>query len=194
MTFGYYETQASEYATRTRDLLCFPGLEWELLRFTSALRPGAVILDAGSGSGRDSRFFLSRGFRVIMLDRSEPLLREAQGFVGESEALCLVADLRELPLCDHAVDGVWASGSLLHLARAEIQPAILEVRRVLSPHGHFGLSMKLGEGEEIRPDGRRFTYVSEAELRAFATSAGFSVIDSIGPHRKTWMTLILALE
>lgn len=195
MTFEFYETRAREYAAWTRELVEFPGLEHELLSFTSALRPGAVILDAGSGSGRDSRFFLARGFRVIMLDRSHPLLLEARSFVGSGGLSCsVVADLRELPLRDQAVDGVWASGSLLHLAREELRPAMLEVQRVLSSRGCFGLSMKLGEGEETRPDGRRFTYVSEAELRAYASSVGFRLIHRIGPCRKMWVTLILRVK
>lgn len=190
----FYEANASEYASRTRDLGKFPGLERELLQFASSVPPGGLILDVGSGSGRDSHFFADRGFKVLMLDRSEPLLLEAQRFVGAGDTGCLVADLRRLPLRDHAVNGVWASGSLLHLAREEIQPAMLGVRRILTPRGCFGISMKVGTGDEMRPDGRRFTYVSEAEMLRYATSAGFSLIDCIGPYRKMWITFFFAAE
>lgn len=36
--------------------------------FLDLLSPGAVILDVGCGSGRDSLAFLHKGFRVVALE------------------------------------------------------------------------------------------------------------------------------
>jgi SAM-dependent methyltransferase len=65
-TRNYYETHADEYfhATYAVDLQPL----WEKL--SKRLEKGDYILDLGSGSGRDLRYFAERGFRVIGIDYS----------------------------------------------------------------------------------------------------------------------------
>ena len=50
------------------------------LKFTSKLKEGDFILDFGCGSGRDTKYFLSKGFVVDATDGSEELCRKASEF------------------------------------------------------------------------------------------------------------------
>ena len=46
-----------------------PPSEW-VVRFSTLVPPGGPVLDLACGSGRHTRFFLSRGDRVIAVDRN----------------------------------------------------------------------------------------------------------------------------
>ena len=60
-TLSYYDENASAFCegTRNADMSEMRG------RFLRYLKPGALILDAGCGSGRDSKFFMESGYRVV---------------------------------------------------------------------------------------------------------------------------------
>ncbi|HEY86073.1 MAG TPA: methyltransferase domain-containing protein, partial [Chloroflexi bacterium] len=72
-TIQSYNKQASAYAERWFDF----SLNEELDKFTAYLKPGGLILDVGSGAGRDMRDLRRRGYSVIGLDRSAGMLKEA---------------------------------------------------------------------------------------------------------------------
>ena len=64
-TLDYYDQNAEGFAAGTLDVK-FTAIQD---RFLGYLAPGALILDFGCGSGRDSRYFLSKGFNVEACDR-----------------------------------------------------------------------------------------------------------------------------
>jgi SAM-dependent methyltransferase len=68
-TKNYFETHADEYFHATYGVDLQP--LWEKL--SKRLEKGDYILDLGSGSGRDLRYFADRGFRVIGIDYSASL-------------------------------------------------------------------------------------------------------------------------
>jgi SAM-dependent methyltransferase len=74
-----------------------------------------------------------------------------------------------------AFDGVWASFSLLHAPRDAIPGLIARIARALRPGGTAYLGMKLGRGEARDALGRRYSYVSEEELRGWLEAAGLKV-------------------
>jgi len=51
-------------------------------RFLKELPEGAYILDLGCGSGRDTKVFLEKGYRVDAIDGSEELCKKASTFTG----------------------------------------------------------------------------------------------------------------
>lgn len=63
-TLSYYDENAAAFCegTRNADMSEMRG------RFLRYLKPGALILDAGCGSGRDSKFFMESGYRVVAID------------------------------------------------------------------------------------------------------------------------------
>ena len=108
------------------------------------------------------------------------------------------ADLRHLPFRAGCMAGVWASGSLLHLERADLAPALAGIRDVLCRSGVIFLTLKKGDGEswETAKYGadvpRWFTYWSEPELDRILETAGFDIVEAATQPgaQDTWIARI----
>ncbi|MCM0082962.1 DUF3427 domain-containing protein [Geomonas sp. Red32] len=129
-------------------------------RFLAFVPKGGLILDAGCGSGRDSREFKHRGYRVAAFDASLELSALAGSHIGQEVSVRTFADVDEVGV----YDGVWACASLLHLPLPELPDAISRLWRALKPGGIFYISFKEGTGERNK-DGRLFTDLNEIDLR-----------------------------
>ncbi len=51
-------------------------------KFLKYLKNGDIILDAGSDSVRDTKFFLENGFKVIAIDSSKEMVDLSSNFTG----------------------------------------------------------------------------------------------------------------
>jgi SAM-dependent methyltransferase len=136
-------------------------------RFVSALMPGARVLDAGCGSGRDALAFKQRDFDVTAFDGSAEMVRMASAHTG-LEVLHLTFDD---VAWHHAFDGIWANASLLHVPRAQLVGVMRKLRGALVLGGVWELSFKPGSGEGIA-FGRWFTNLSEADAPALIAQVG----------------------
>lgn len=159
-------------------------------RFCSKLSDRALVLDLGCGPGRDCAALLARGCRVVGIDLSAGMLREA---ARRAPGDYVQGDMRRLPFAGR-FDGLWANASLLHLPRAEAPAALSEMRRALRPDGVLYLSVKLGDGEEWEQrEGRRFfTYFSRPETLLLVEQAGFLIrVDWVEAAKKhDWLNLL----
>lgn len=90
---------------------------------------GALLLDAGAGTGAVSRAATARGARVVALDVSESMLRQAR----LSRPPGVVGSVDRLPLRSGVVDVAAAAFCLNHLP--DPVPALRELRRVVRPGG-----------------------------------------------------------
>lgn len=154
-TLNYYNDNAERFFADT------VGVDMSGLhaRFLSFLPKGGLILDAGCGSGRDSKAFLKRGYRVSAFDASPALAKLAAQLTGQHVAT------RTFDKVDEAAcyDGIWACASLLHLREQEIPGALQRLWSALKADGTFYLSFKVGEGERTH-NGRHFTDSTESRL------------------------------
>jgi SAM-dependent methyltransferase len=116
-----------------------------------------TVVDAGCGEGRDTRFLLGQGLRIIAIDvssRNLGLLLEAvaQARTPWPTLACLQADLvHGIPVRSataHAVLDVWVLGSVIlrHDGRDGAKRYLSEVHRVLKPGG-----ILVCEFETLRP-------------------------------------------
>jgi len=173
-TIQTYNKIAAGYAQRWFDF----SLDEDLDRFTGYLKPGGLVLDLGTGPGRDMRALQKRGYRAIGLDRSEGMLKEA---ANRGLGSLVLADMRRLPFAGHSFDGVWASASLLHLPKSELPVALAEANRVLD-HGHIFVAVKDGQAETWRDDGaqgrRFFAFYHPAEIELAFERADFHVLSA----------------
>ena len=123
---------------------------------------GAAILDAGCGSGRDSRTFRQRGYRVTSIDASQTMVESAR-----QHAAGPVHQMRFQDLDFEAeFDGIWACASLLHLPRAELPPVLQRLHQATRPGGIVYVSFKHGAGERLS-QGRHFSDFTPTQLQNF---------------------------
>lgn len=109
----YYNQHAKEFFDSTRDVK-FKDMQERFLKY---LQPGDRILDFGCGSGRDTRYFMDRGFETDAIDGSEELVRITSEYTGIEVRQMYFQNLDE----KEAYDGIWACSSILHLSYGELE-------------------------------------------------------------------------
>ena len=151
-TLQYYNTHAESFVRETI-YVPFSQLQEE---FLSKIKSGGRILDLGCGSGRDSKYFLSQGYRVVAVDGSERLCELASQYIGQQVICSTFQDYEPEGL----FDGIWACSSLLHLEANDIVKVIRKLSDSLIESGYIYLSFKYGTfcGER---NGRFFTDMNE---------------------------------
>lgn len=180
-TIDFYNKNAQAYFESTVEL----DMSRLYAPFLERLRPGAKVLDAGCGSGRDSLFFKSQGFKVTAFDASEEMVRLASQLLGQP---VLHMTFEDLNLPDE-YDGIWACASLLHVERTQLPAVIAELAKYLKPGGVFYMSFKYGN-EENWKDGRYFNCLDEDHLLTILqylpelTVEGMFITTDVRPDRK----------
>ena len=157
-TLLYYEQNANSFADNTVNA----DMEEIQSRFLKELPEGASILDFGCGSGRDTKVFLGKGYRVDAIDGSEELCKKASTFTGIPVKCMLFQELAAANI----YDGVWACASILHLPKKELSDVLCKIATVLKQNGILYTSFKHGSFEGMR-NGRYFTDFTEDSLREF---------------------------
>ncbi len=112
-------------------------------KFLSLLLPGASILDAGCGVGRDAKYFNEQGYAVTAFDASEAMVRLATKELGYP---ALLLTFKEMTF-EQEFDAVWACRSLLHVPYEEMRTAMENIHQALMPGGIFYASYKYGSGK-----------------------------------------------
>lgn len=146
--------------------------EWRN-RFLKHIPAGGRILDAGCGSGRDSKAFIKEGFSVVAFDASREMCKKAEELLGQE-----VWQIRfdEMSF-DEEFDGVWACASLLHASEKELPEVLSKIHKALKDNGAFYASFKYGEGETQRGE-RAFIDFTDESIKPFLEEKGFEIIDS----------------
>lgn len=118
------------------------------------------MLDAGCGSGRDSKVFLGKGYKVTAFDAGETMANLAAEYAGIPVLRLRFDQLR----FEERFDGVWACASLLHVPRHEMDGALFNLYRSLKPGGIFYASFRYGYGETVG-ENLLFTNYTEETFR-----------------------------
>jgi superfamily II DNA or RNA helicase/SAM-dependent methyltransferase/SOS-response transcriptional repressor LexA len=157
-SIDYYNTNAADFFNDTF------AVDMSSLhdRFHRLVPKGGHILDAGCGSGRDTKAFVELGYQVTAFDAAHELAALATKHTGIDVQVRTFDDINETA----RYDGIWACASLLHLSREQIPAALGRCWHALKPRGVFYLSFKHGAHERVQ-GGRHFTDASEAQLRAW---------------------------
>jgi len=175
-SIAYYDANAEKYCAKTI------GIDMSAARhaFAKRLKPGAKILDVGSGSGRDAVAFLDAGFDVSLLDPSAGLAACAEAHLRENLYFDrFVRVLRAEELLDvDTFDAVWSCASFVHMTLKEAERSMLALMRALKPDGYFFLSVQEGDSVDHLYDGRRMVRYGEDTLRRlFRPYAGIVAVD-----------------
>lgn len=155
-TIEYYNTHADRYSEITRNA----DMSDIYKRFEKNLKPGCRILDLGCGSGRDSKYFLDKGYKVVSLDASEAMCRKTQELTGKAAVHMRIEDMNY----ENEFDAVWACASLLHVAKSDMHKILEKAMKALKVGGVLYASWKYGKSERTRDDGRTFANYTEARV------------------------------
>lgn len=169
MTNSYYQRNARTFFDGTVNV----DMSSLYDSFTRHLSPGASVLDAGCGSGRDTKAFNEMGFQVDAFDASSEMVALAQRHSGlpVQHMAFEEVDARQ------RYDGIWCCASLLHVPAAGLPAVMQKLADALKPGGVWYVSFKYGNGEREK-DGRRFTDIDEAGLTALVDGlADISVVE-----------------
>ena len=185
-TLSWYRDNAIQYAEETRNSLVLDAL-WE---FLSRMKEGGTILDYGSGSGRDSAYFINKGFSVDSLDGSAEMKAQAERLFGIKVKLASFLSLEE----KDKYDGIWAQASILHLEEHDLRVALTLIERALKRDGVFYSSFRKGE-EDGYENGRWFTNMTERRFLSFLPASLY--VEKIWESQdvrpgvsRTWLSII----
>lgn len=189
-TLAYYDQNAAAFAAGT-EKVNFAEMQDQ---FLALLPPGAKILDFGCGSGRDTRYFLDRGYCVDATDGSEEMCRYAEKYTGIPVRKMLFSELNAVDV----YDGIWACSSILHVRLPELPDVFGKMVRALRKHGIIYTSFKYGTYAGMR-NGRYFTDFKEESFEKFLSDIPnlrirqMWVTSDVRPGRadEKWLNLIL---
>lgn len=189
MTINYYQHHAQAFFSDTI------GVDMSSLYapFVAHLAPGARVLDAGCGSGRDARAFVEMGYAVEAFDASSEMVRLATEHSGLPVKQMTFNEVQ----ASHHYDGIWCCASLLHVPAQDLPQAMSNLAQALKPGGIWYVSFKYGDSEREK-GGRHFSDLTEAGLNALvAQLAGIRVQsmwttqDKRPDRDETWLNALL---
>ena len=137
--------------------------------FLKKLKAGALILDLGCGSGRDSQYFRKQGYLVESWEPNESLAGLAEKYLGSIVNRASSYELSSIS----KYDAIWASASLLHMELECFCNTLFSIRDALKSGGVFYASFKWGS-QDIQKDGRFFLMMNEERL-----STCFNEVDGL---------------
>ncbi len=189
-TINYYNLNAKKFIENTQNA----DMHLTQDKFLQLLPESASILDFGCGSGRDTKYFLEKGYQVVATDGSAELCRLASSFTGIKVKEMLFQELDEIGV----YDGIWACSSILHLPKQEVLPVIRKMCIALKDNGVIYTSFKYSNFEGER-NGRYFTDFTEDTFREFIKVIPELMIEDqwitldVRPGRgeEKWLNLIL---
>jgi len=156
-THDYYEHKAEQYFLNTINL----DMKFLHKRFLEHVPRGGRILDAGSGSGRDTLAFIQQGFHVEAFDASVKLASMSSNITKNKTKVMTFLDVCEV----ERYDGIWACASLLHIPSGELANIFNLLKRALKKGGAIYVSFQYGTSERTASDGRYFSDMDEQKLK-----------------------------
>lgn len=179
-TIKWYDENAEKYSNGAQMYDCTEEIE----EFAELLPINAKILDAGCGSGRDTKVFADYGYECVGIDLSEGLIQQAKKRNVENNLVH--GNMLSLPFKDKSFDGIWSHASLLHL------PDIVSVKNVLKEYNRISkkdailyISVKAQMGEKktdvvsdsLSGHNRFFQYFTQQEMIELLKKSGYDLLD-----------------
>ena len=166
-----YDTVAEDYATYLPDTRAEATLDLAMVdAFAEAVTSGddALVLDAGCGAGRMSRYLAERGCLVQGVDLSPSMVAMARR--DHPDLVFTVGSLTDLPYADDRFAGVMLWYSIIHTPPAGQARIFAEAARVLRPGGHVLVGFQSGEGtRDVSGAYRQFGH--EVQLERYCYTA-----------------------
>lgn len=159
--------------------------------FISYLDRDAYILDLGCGHGRDSKYFINKGYRVKAIDGSIEMCKLASKNTGINVEQINFLDMDYNDL----FDGVFASASLLHLNNKDLIIVLKKISKALKTGGILMASFKYGDNERLKEE-RYFNDMTEVKFSKLLESVSELVLERVltndgFKNHKSFITFVL---
>ena len=118
--------------------------------FLSYIKSNSKILDLGCGTGRDSKYFISKGYDVTSIDGSSEMCKIATNLLKKEVEQINFLDIDY----KNVFDGVFACASLLHLSNEDLLIVLKKISNALKENGILYTCFKYGDNTRI--DSGRF--------------------------------------
>jgi len=174
-TQSFYEENARSYFDSTVGI-DVSGLRERFLKYVPA---EGLILDAGSGSGRDTQAFRALGYEVEAFDSSPALAELSTRLTGVQTQVRAFENFNE----PARFDGIWACASLLHVSERDLPDVLARLGRALKSQGALYVSFKEGVAEFTDSEGRRFTNLTLQRLELLLGSVTNILIRELWSYR-----------
>ncbi|OJU87543.1 hypothetical protein BGO17_00920 [Candidatus Saccharibacteria bacterium 49-20] len=190
-TLATYNTKVQTYIDTSPSEVFGPLQVWIDVNL-DALSKDARILEIGSGTGKDAKYIVSKGYSMELTDAS-------QGFIDHLRSEGLEARLLNAIEDDLGknYDMIFADAVFLHFTEPELRLVLRKVHTALNSTGRLAFTLKAGEGEESttrKMDGPRyFHFWLEDEITQILKETGFSKVtitsdeDFRGEGRPDWL-------
>lgn len=189
-TINYYDTNAKEFVEGTLNV----NFKATQDKFINKLPAKGYILDFGCGSGRDTKYFLTKDFNVDAIDGSIELCKIASEYTNIKVRHMYFNELSIV----NKYDGIWACSSILHLSLDDLVDVFKRMSKALKDEGIIYTSFKYGDFSGER-NGRYFTDMTEDSFaKLIANVENLKVEEQwitadVRPQRgnEKWLNLIL---
>lgn len=167
---SYYQIHAQSFFQGTVNV----DMQHLYARFLPHIKQGGLILDAGCGSGRDTKVFLAQGFKVQAIDASAEMARLASIFTGIEVQQCSFQQINQVDV----YDAIWCCASLLHVPFNQLVDVFKRLATALKEQGLCYVSFKYGERQRVK-EGRHFTDLTEQSFQQLISQIPELAIDDL---------------
>lgn len=189
-TLNYYNKNAHVFTEGTINV----NFSYTQNKFLEKLKEDSTILDFGCGSGRDTKYFLEKGYTVDAVDGAKELCKLASEYTRIEVKNMFFQELSEVD----KYDGIWACASILHLSLDELIDVLNKMMIALKDNGIIYTSFKYGDFSGER-NGRFFTDMTEKSFKELLNKVNCLKIEEqwitkdVRPGRgeEKWLNLIL---
>ncbi len=158
----------------------------QLIDFILSLPPHAVVLDCGSGPGKEACVIAKSAQKVVALDLSANMLTK----VKQNNPMIEIvhANMNTLPFVNSSFDAIWCSRAIIHIPQEDLAQTLTEFYRVLKRDGMLGLLFRIPDEviamkeeflPETAPHSEHLVYYrnlySEVYLKDVLTRIGFAI-------------------
>lgn len=186
----YYDENAKIFFETTVDA----DMKDAYVIFEKYIKKESHIVDIGCGSGRDSKYFKDKGYKITATDISMELSKLAEKLIGQEVLIQNVVNMNEV----EEYDAVWACASLLHVSKKNILKALKNLYISLKTGGVMYASFKYGEGER-EAENRVFNNYKEETMKELLNETNFKLKEMwitgdvrAGRENEKWLNIIVA--
>jgi len=159
----YYDLNAKAFIESTLNA----NMKEHYDKFLAYIPKTGSILDAGCGSGRDTKNFLDLGYAVEAFDNSAEMVKFATQYTGIQVRKHDFTSVHY----DKKFDGIWACASLLHVSHDNLKEILIKYKLILKLNGIMYMSFKYGT-DHYEKNGCEFYCYTESTIQRIIHQIG----------------------